>query len=561
MTPQPTISEKSRDDLCGNPPGLPYALPPSGESGAGATSRTWIEMLEEFRAERDELRRRLQLIPRVRQDAAVQIAELEAAHQSIRVARDSLLAQVHGLARSRDEASGHIAELSEYLEEARAKLSLSQHELQALNRTCEELRTQLQQQGDAAAAAESQGHPPGHAAGTDPGNAGADSQCLSKAELAAGLAAAERRIAALDTHIERVREQQREGNFQFNHQLITSEKERGAAVAAVASLQRELGDVLIERDSMRQTIASLETSVARLTAEAAEFSGHADSADLIRAQSREIADLTVQLDAAREETRLAWALRPATRQPEAALAHAVIVEPSSVALDVAATRQAAAGMTSIITAAAESPEPYGHLTALGEQLPVLGQRALCAGWLSIHRLADACSEITRWLVRKPNKLGSMAPLLSEAFSLMEKISSVTDPRIHEDTDGCEVYALDDDVDNCECIAVALDKIGLHTSYATKPDSALREVASRDSRLILLDVKLGGEQTGFDVHASIRKMPRHERTPVLFVTGLSSAARQITEMATEHDSYLAKPYYLNELSLKALTMILQARLSV
>ena len=71
MTPQPTISEKSRDDLCGNPPGLPYALPPSGESGAGATSRTWIEMLEEFRAERDELRRRLQLIPRVRQDAAV----------------------------------------------------------------------------------------------------------------------------------------------------------------------------------------------------------------------------------------------------------------------------------------------------------------------------------------------------------------------------------------------------------------------------------------------------------------------------------------------------------
>ena len=131
----------------------------------------------------------------------------------------------------------------------------------------------------------------------------------------------------------------------------------------------------------------------------------------------------------------------------------------------------------------------------------------------------------------------------------------------EDTDGCEVYALDDDVDNCECIAVALDKIGLHTSYATKPDSALREVASRDSRLILLDVKLGGEQTGFDVHASIRKMPRHERTPVLFVTGLSSAARQITKMATEHDSYLAKPYYLNELSLKALTMILQARLSV
>ncbi len=143
---------------------------------------------------------------------------------------------------------------------------------------------------------------------------------------------------------------------------------------------------------------------------------------------------------------------------------------------------------------------------------------------------------------------------------MEKIAVTADPRIHEDTEGFEVYALDDDVDNCECVAVALEKIGLRTCYATRPDSALRELDGRDSRLILLDVKLGCEQTGFDVHAAIRRMPRHERTPVLFVTGLSSAARQITKMATVRDSYLAKPYYLNELSLKALNMILQARLA-
>lgn len=518
-------------------------------------------MLEEIRTERDELRRRLQMIPRVRQDAAVQIAELEAAHQSIRMARDSLLAQVHGLAHSRDEAAGRIAELAESLEEARAKLSVKQREFDALGQTCEELRAQLQKQEDAAKAGALAGIPSGEAAGDGDEISGAGDHCLSRAELAEGLAAAERRIAALNTHIERVREQQKEGSFRLHQQLIASEKERGAAVAAVASLQGELGAIMVERDAMRQAIVRLEANVARLTIEVTDFATHEDTAELIRAQRREIAELTTELDTAREEVRLAWALRPAMEQPATVImAGEVPVEPDSAALDAAATRQAVAAMSDILAAALASPETCSHLASLGEQLPVLGQRALCAGWLSIHRLTGACGEITRWVARKPGKLDTLAPLLLEAFALMEKIAAATDPRVHEDTDGIEVFALDDDVDNCECVAVALDKIGFRTCYATKPDCAIRELGGRESRLILLDVKLGGEQTGFDVHAAIRKMPQHERTPVLFVTGLSSAARQVTEMATDYDSYLPKPYYLNELSLKALNMILQSRLA-
>lgn len=548
MIPLPTFSEDRRDILRGNPAAVPCDIALSLEGSSGAVAQPATDTLEDVRAERDELRRRLQLIPRVRQDAAAQLAELEAAHHSIRMARDSLLAQVHGLAHSRDEAAGKIAELTEGLEEARAKLNLTQRERDTLNGACEELRAQLQRQGESA-----------NAKGADGEIIGADPQCLSKAALATGLAAAETRIAALEAHIERVREQQREGNFQLNRQLIASEKERGAAVAAVAAMRNELDAVTAERNSLHGIILSLEASVARQRAELAEFSKHADLPELLDVQRREIADLTVQLDAAREELRLAWAIRPAFEESAPVSEPVVFVEPTSVALNVAATRHAVSAMTSIIVAATGSPEPSSHLAALGEQLPVLAQRALCAGWLSVRRLADMCGEITKWLTKKPVKLESVGPLLRESFSLMEKIAGTADLHVHEDTEGFEVYALDDDMDNCECVAVALEKIGLRTFYGTKPDSALRDLEKRESKLILLDVKLGCEQTGFDVHAAIRKMPRHERTPVLFVTGLSSAARQITEMATAHDSYLAKPYYLNELSLKALNMILHARL--
>lgn len=533
-------------------------MAPQAEDAVPA--KLWLEMIGEFRTERDELRRRLQAIPRVRQDAAAQLAEFEAAHHSIRMARDSLLAQVHTLSVSRDQDAGKIVELAEALDEARERLSHKQDELDAMKCNCEELRAQIQELEDAAskAGACDESHA-GDAAGVDSEPADAELRGMSKAELATRLSIAGKRIAALDTYVERTREQQKEGNFRLIQKLIASEKERGAAMASEASLQGELGAVAAERDSMQLSIVGLENSVAEMRMQVGEFSNHEDSEALIKAQQRDIAELTAQLDAARDEVRLAWALMPALECPAPDAVPARVVEPASLPLDAKGTDLAVASMSATITAAAGSQDAAEQIAMLGEQLSTLGQRALCAGWLSIRRLAESCGEIARWLHKKPAKVALMAALLHEAFTLMSKIAASPDPCVHEDTDGFEVYALDDDVDNCECIAVALEKIGLRTSYASKPNIAIKELGTRQSKLILLDVRLGCEQTGFDVQKVIRQMPHHEQTPILFVTGLSSAGQQITADASANDSYLAKPYNLNELSLKALSMILHSRL--
>jgi two-component system sensor histidine kinase BarA len=128
-----------------------------------------------------------------------------------------------------------------------------------------------------------------------------------------------------------------------------------------------------------------------------------------------------------------------------------------------------------------------------------------------------------------------------------------------DPGGATVYAVDDDVDNCECIAMALEKATLQTRYAIKAEVALTELGKGPCDLIILDVDLGGDIDGFELHRRIRQMPHHHHTPVLFVSGLTGSPERIAELTGERDAFVQKPYNLNELTLHALGAVLRSRL--
>jgi DNA-binding response OmpR family regulator len=120
--------------------------------------------------------------------------------------------------------------------------------------------------------------------------------------------------------------------------------------------------------------------------------------------------------------------------------------------------------------------------------------------------------------------------------------------------------VDDDVDNCECIAMALEKASMQTRYAIKPDVALNELAKASCDLIILDVDLGGDIDGFELHSRIRRLAHHQETPVLFISGHTGTPERIAELTGEQGAFVQKPYNLNELTLHALTVILGARLN-
>jgi PleD family two-component response regulator len=215
-------------------------------------------------------------------------------------------------------------------------------------------------------------------------------------------------------------------------------------------------------------------------------------------------------------------------------------------------------MNSCLQMLNDHPTSVELLEELDNHLHGFSERARSAGFAAVYRLSAATAELTNWLRKTPSKIGpvTLQPL-EDAICLLNALTAMSDPMQVPDPAGALVYAVDDDPDNCECIAMALEKIELRTKYSVKPDVALAALANTPCDLILLDVDLPG-MNGFELSLRIRQIERHVATPIVFVSALTSTKDKILSNPNGANDFIAKPYNLNELGLKALTLILKAR---
>ena len=207
-----------------------------------------------------------------------------------------------------------------------------------------------------------------------------------------------------------------------------------------------------------------------------------------------------------------------------------------------------------VKAAPQTPE---LLAKFDTHLRQLADRSLASGLDLIHHLSSVSSEFISRLQATPARLGPALPALEKTVEMLGWLGLRGRAEMIE-TRGALVYAVDDDVDNCECIATAFEKIALQTKYSVRPEAALEQIAANPCELIVLDVDLPG-MDGFEVHSRIRKMPSRALTPIIFLSGHLSTIERLAALADENTQFVAKPYNLSELSLRALTRIVEARL--
>jgi CheY-like chemotaxis protein len=152
-------------------------------------------------------------------------------------------------------------------------------------------------------------------------------------------------------------------------------------------------------------------------------------------------------------------------------------------------------------------------------------------------------KITPSVVRTiAHAIETMALLVDRAANSQDQV--VTSPKI---------LAVDDEVISREMVCSALGKAGLDAKGLDDPLAAQRLLQQEHFDLIFLDIEMPG-RTGTELCAEIRGMESNCATPIVFVTSHSDFGSRAQSTLSGGNDFIAKPFLLVELAVKALTWL-------
>lgn len=491
-------------------------------------------------------------------DAPGQGTDMQKALLSIRQARDSVLAQNHELISKLARADEELAVSVSEREGLECERDVALKRAEKYMRECEELRLQLteekasQARQIAALSEEAQSLRERSEAQERTlealrGELQAAHSPAEEERLAAALQDATRRIADLEAQADGFKAQQKKNIISLT-QHLTGDREllRARFNEEVAALQAQIHDL--------QTQLTLAEKAAAETGTEPQPGGMlTERAELHRL---EIEELAAQLEATRIENReLRNALDGARMPAEPTPASAAPEEDAAIPYDVSA---ALGAMSSCVEMLHHHPGNLEPMEELDSHLRSFSERAGVAGLAAIQQYSATCGDLSAWLLKSPAKISpaTLEPL-GEAVELLGQLLGYRGvARISHPSEAL-VYVVDDDLDNCECVAMGLEKLQVRTKYAVRPEVALAEIVAAPCDLIILDVDMP-RMDGFELASHIRQAPHHAETPIIFLSGLVSTQQRLQDSGLQGAIYMAKPYSLKELGLRVLGMILKSQ---
>lgn len=425
-------------------------------------------------------------------------------------------------------------------------------------------------------------------------------------------------IQRLEAEVARLEPAQREADS-LREQLAEAERNRGAAVGAISSAQKQVEFIIRDRDRVRANaaaekvamesqvaalqarIVSLQNTIAVLrsesTADAIVFEAQvaalhsqlmsieeaaADSpeeqidapevAARFREQRARVIELVARLDGAQKRNRELAAQLAEVRafeviHPSPAGNILITEQYAGDTADSEAADQPPHGiidddlstMRSLFQQFQTHPDQPEFLQNLCIRTMTLAEHARLAGFQAVASFSDALIECMQWIYRTPSHIGvDSLGSLAQSLDLLCFCSEVGAlPRLR-DSSNSVVYAVDEDGDNCECISAALSRFVDRTRYALRPSLALDELARTECDLILLDVNLP-EMGGFELCRQIRTLEHHLHTPIIFLSDANSDEIQTEATESGGDDFLLKPFDLHELVVRSMTQLVRNQL--
>jgi CheY-like chemotaxis protein/chromosome segregation ATPase len=559
---------------------------------------------KQAQAEVSDYRRQLDTVASDRDATARQIehliAELDAQREKFfdLAEQESAALQADGEhAAALAEARSLVARLTDERDAARTRGHEQAHELEELRQQFETFRNDESRDASGAlaeaheklAALESQAREARHAANN------LRQQLLGVNEQ---LAALQEASAGADA---------RQSNAQ--QQLEALSRDREGTLTLLTSAQKQIEHIILDRDRVRELakenaselsaqvtalqaqVATFETAVEEATAQKEQLTDltarfeqqRLESIDLatqLQAAQREIRELSASLAEARLQVKFANAASRAARngttksdfasllaEPAGIVEDAPVVRPAPLALGIEDAlsdkeiKSALGAMRHCFQSFTKTPADRSLLNELHCHVHGFSERARASNLIGIHRLCSALSELTRGLYEIPERSNpSTLRTVQQTIEFLGTLMKEKDLALVRDPATALIYAVDDDLGNCESIALAMEESMMRTSYAQDPAVGLAELAGGRFDLIFLDVNMPG-MDGFELCKKIRTLANHATTPVVFLTGLATLENRVQSSLSGGNDFIGKPFNLYELSVKAITLILKAHLKI
>ncbi len=123
----------------------------------------------------------------------------------------------------------------------------------------------------------------------------------------------------------------------------------------------------------------------------------------------------------------------------------------------------------------------------------------------------------------------------------------------------EILIVDDNPENLRVLSAVLEEEGYQVRAATNGRQALETIEASQPDLLLLDVHLP-EMNGLEVCRTIRRDPRHDQMPVLFLSALGDSFNKLQGFHAGGIDYMTKPFDADEVIIRVKTHLdLRAKL--
>ena len=179
----------------------------------------------------------------------------------------------------------------------------------------------------------------------------------------------------------------------------------------------------------------------------------------------------------------------------------------------------------------------------------------------IHTMSFALEALINDLLKipgqiNPSTLRTVSQSIDFLVTLLEEknLSRTKDPYL------ANIFAVDDDSDTRKTIRSAIELVNLKVTCAEDPKTTLAILSEQKFDLIFIDVGLP-EMNGFELCVRLRKIPEYKKTPIVFITGAVTVQNRVQSSLSGGNDFIAKPFNLLELGVKALTWIFKGQLEI